>query len=45
MNHAVHSRRLLRTVAIAATESVVQTNGVGPFGVNYINPKDDPRMP
>jgi quercetin dioxygenase-like cupin family protein len=25
------------------TETVVQINGVGPFDVNYIDPKDDPR--
>jgi quercetin dioxygenase-like cupin family protein len=25
------------------TESVVQINGVGPFDVKYIDPKDDPR--
>jgi quercetin dioxygenase-like cupin family protein len=29
--------------AIAATEAVVQINGVGPFDVNYVDPKDDPR--
>ena len=29
--------------AIAETESVVQINGVGPFDVKYVNPKDDPR--
>jgi quercetin dioxygenase-like cupin family protein len=29
--------------AIAETESIVQINGVGPFDVSYINPKDDPR--
>ncbi len=29
--------------AIAETESVVQINGVGPFDVVYLNPKDDPR--
>jgi len=27
----------------AETESVVQVNGVGPFDVTYIDPKDDPR--
>ena len=27
----------------AETESVVQLNGVGPFDVKYIDPKDDPR--
>jgi quercetin dioxygenase-like cupin family protein len=29
--------------AWAEVESVVQINGVGPFDVNYIDPKDDPR--
>lgn len=27
----------------AETESVLQLNGVGPFDVKYIDPKDDPR--
>jgi quercetin dioxygenase-like cupin family protein len=29
--------------AWAEVESVVQINGVGPFDVSYIDPKDDPR--
>lgn len=29
--------------AVAEVESVVQLNGVGPFDVIYIDPKDDPR--
>ena len=29
--------------AIAASETVVQINGVGPFDITYIDPKDDPR--
>lgn len=29
--------------AVAETESVVQINGVGPFDVVYMNPKEDPR--
>jgi quercetin dioxygenase-like cupin family protein len=29
--------------AVAATETVVQINGVGPFDVVYLNPKEDPR--
>ena len=29
--------------ALAATETVVQINGTGPFDVTYVNPKDDPR--
>ena len=27
----------------AQAESVVQINGVGPFDVKYVDPKDDPR--
>jgi quercetin dioxygenase-like cupin family protein len=30
--------------AVAEVESVVQINGMGPFDVTYINPKDDPRL-
>jgi quercetin dioxygenase-like cupin family protein len=29
--------------AVAEVESVVQINGVGPFDVIYVDPKDDPR--
>jgi quercetin dioxygenase-like cupin family protein len=29
--------------AYAEAESVVQINGVGPFDVTYVDPKDDPR--
>ena len=29
--------------ALADGETVVQINGVGPFDVKYIDPKDDPR--
>ena len=29
--------------AMAAVETIVQINGVGPFDVTYIDPKDDPR--
>jgi|SRR5688572_30614541 quercetin dioxygenase-like cupin family protein len=28
----------------AEAESIVQVNGVGPFDVVYVNPKDDPRQ-
>jgi quercetin dioxygenase-like cupin family protein len=28
---------------VTEAESVVQINGVGPFDVNYVDPKDDPR--
>ena len=30
--------------AWAEVESVVQINGMGPFDVTYVNPKDDPRQ-
>ena len=29
--------------ALTKEETVVQLNGVGPWGITYINPKDDPR--
>lgn len=29
--------------AFATEESVVQTHGAGPWGINYLNPTDDPR--
>lgn len=29
--------------AMADGETIVQINGVGPFDVKYVNPKDDPR--
>ena len=29
--------------AWAEVESIVQINGVGPFDVIYVDPKDDPR--
>lgn len=29
--------------AMASSETVVQINGVGPFDVTYVDPKDDPR--
>jgi quercetin dioxygenase-like cupin family protein len=31
--------------ARADVDTIVQINGVGPFDVTYINPKDDPRKP
>jgi hypothetical protein len=29
--------------AWTAEETVVQLNGVGPWGITYVNPADDPR--
>lgn len=31
--------------ARADKETVVQLNGMGPWGITYVNPKDDPRKP
>ena len=39
----VHLPAGMSHYAWAEEESVVQINGVGPFDVNYIDPKDDPR--
>ena len=30
--------------AQAATDTIVQIHGVGPFAVTFLNPKDDPRL-
>ena len=40
----VHLPAGMAHYAWAEVESIVQINGVGPFDVNYINPKDDPRQ-
>jgi quercetin dioxygenase-like cupin family protein len=31
--------------ASADGETIVQINGMGPFDVTYVDPKDDPRKP
>jgi quercetin dioxygenase-like cupin family protein len=33
----------MRHFAWAKGETVLQVNGVGPWGINYVNPADDPR--
>ena len=33
----------MRHYAMAKGETAIQINGTGPFIVNYVNPKDDPR--
>jgi hypothetical protein len=30
--------------AAAEDDTIVQLNSTGPWGVNYVNPKDDPRQ-
>lgn len=32
-----------RHFAVARGETTVQINGIGPWGINYVNPSDDPR--
>jgi hypothetical protein len=39
----VHLPAGMAHFALAATETVVQINGIGPFDVMYISSKDDPR--
>lgn len=34
-----------RHFAFTKEESTVQLHGVGPWAINYVNPKDDPRNP
>ena len=33
-----------RHFAMTKKESVVQVHGIGPWGINYVNPADDPRQ-
>jgi len=35
--------KLAHHSAMAKGETVIQIHGVGPFAINYVNPKDDPR--
>ena len=39
----VHLPANMAHYAVAEAESVVQINGVGPFDVIYVDPRDDPR--
>ena len=39
----VHLPAGMAHYAWVETETVVQINGVGPFDVTYVDPKDDPR--
>ncbi len=34
----------MRNFFMAKTAATIQVHGVGPFGVNYVNPADDPRQ-
>jgi hypothetical protein len=29
--------------AFTKEEAIIQLHGMGPWGINYVNPKDDPR--
>ena len=40
MGMAANTRHYL----LAKTEATIQVHGTGPFAINYVNPKDDPRM-
>ena len=40
----VHLPAAMPHFAWAEGETIVQINGVGPFDVKYVNPKDDPRV-
>jgi len=40
----VHLPAGMAHYALADGEAVVQVNGVGPFDVKYVDPKDDPRL-
>jgi hypothetical protein len=35
--------KTMRHFAIAKGETIIQTHGIGPFAINYVNPADDPR--
>jgi len=35
--------KMMHHYAMAKGETIIQVHGMGPFGVTYVNPKDDPR--
>jgi hypothetical protein len=35
--------KMMHHYALAKGETIIQIHGVGPFGITYVNPKDDPR--
>lgn len=38
-----HMPKGMRHFAMAQGDTVIQVHGTGPFQINYVNPKDDPR--
>jgi hypothetical protein len=38
-----HMPKTMRHFAVAKGETVIQTHGIGPFEITYVNPADDPR--
>jgi hypothetical protein len=38
-----HIQKDLRHFAWTTGDTVIQLHGTGPWGINYVNPKDDPR--
>jgi hypothetical protein len=33
----------MRHFVMAKGETIIQVHGMGPFGIHYVNPADDPR--
>jgi hypothetical protein len=38
-----HMKQGVRHFAWTTEDTVIQLHGMGPWGINYVNPKDDPR--
>jgi quercetin dioxygenase-like cupin family protein len=38
-----YTPKSMRHYALAKGETVIQLHGIGPYGINYVNPADDPR--